>query len=264
VNTFVRAVSRSPQGPRSGPGHSVPVHLRLCGPIRPTHGHILISRLAVYTGCPRCAFPPRRHLSGSVLSLNPPSPHAALYDRGEFISCTRSVPSPMTLAFAKSVAARHSQNSHHPFPMGGWFRGFTGSLFRCGRVELLAPCTDPTRYFPQPTGTFTPELPPSRSPFSSSGITTVVTERFLRWDFHPLENQLASLHRLLHPLLHAGLSRRTNIPSLKTPRGRLGRRQGSDLGQGGGKMYASVVPAFAKNAWMGHRQSRVVSASKRP
>ncbi|MGA7769075.1 MAG: hypothetical protein WCA27_22965, partial [Candidatus Sulfotelmatobacter sp.] len=38
------------------------------------------------------------------------------------------------------------------------------------------------------------------------------TERFHRWDFHPLEYQLASLHRLFHPLLHAGLSRRTNIP----------------------------------------------------
>jgi hypothetical protein len=63
-----------------------------------------------------------------VLSLYIPSPHAALYDRGEFIGCTCSVPSPMTSAFAQSPWARHSQNSHHPFPMGGWFRGFTGSL----------------------------------------------------------------------------------------------------------------------------------------
>jgi hypothetical protein len=148
-------------------------------------------------------------LSGSVLSLCLPSPHAALYDRGKFFGCTRSVPSPMTLAFAKSLTARHSRNPHHPFQMGGWFRGFTGSLFRCGRVELLAPLYGSDQEFPQPTGTFTPELPASRSPFSSSGITTVVTERFHRWDFHPLEYQLASLHRLFHPLLHAGLSRRT-------------------------------------------------------
>jgi hypothetical protein len=76
---------------------------------------------------------------------------------------------------------------------------------------LLAPLTDLTGHFAQPTGTFTPELSASRSPFSSSGITTVATERFHRWDFHPLEYQLASLHRLFHPLLHAGLSRRTNI-----------------------------------------------------
>jgi len=42
-------------------------------------------------------------------------------------------------------------------------------------VELPAPLTDLTRHFAQPTGTFTPELPASRSPFSSSGITTVAT-----------------------------------------------------------------------------------------
>ena len=92
---------------------------------------------------------------------------------------------------------------------GGWFRGYTGSLLRCGLSSCSPPGTDLTRNFPQPTGTFTPELPASRSPFSSSGITTVATERFHRWDFHPLESQLASLHRLFHPLLHAGLARRT-------------------------------------------------------
>jgi hypothetical protein len=32
-----------PRGPRSGPGYVVPVHLHLIGPIRPAHGHILIS-----------------------------------------------------------------------------------------------------------------------------------------------------------------------------------------------------------------------------
>jgi len=143
-----------------------------------------------------------------VLSLLVPSPHAALYDRGEFIGCTCSVPSPMILAFAKSPLARHSQNSHHPFPMGGWFRGFTGSLLAAA-CRVACPLTDLTGHFAQPTGTFTPELPASRSPFSSSGITTVATERFHRWDFHPLERQLASLHGLFHPLQHAGLSRRS-------------------------------------------------------
>jgi hypothetical protein len=97
-------------------------------------------------------------MSGSVLSLYLPSPHAALYDRGKFISCIRSVPSPMTLAFAKSLTARHSRNLHHPFPMEGWFRGFTGSLFRCGRVELLAPCTDLTRDSPSQRGLLLPSF----------------------------------------------------------------------------------------------------------
>ena len=82
-----------------------------------------------------------------------------------------------------------------------WGDGFAASLVRCSLrpVELLAPLTDLTEHFAQPTGTFTPELPTSRSPFSSSGITTVATERFHRWDFHPLERQLASLHELSIP-----------------------------------------------------------------
>jgi hypothetical protein len=59
--------------------------------------------------------------------------------------------------------------------------------------------SDLTGHFTQPTGTFTPELSTIRSPSSPSGITTVVTERFHRWDLHPLEHQLASLQRLLPP-----------------------------------------------------------------
>jgi hypothetical protein len=94
-----------------------------------------------------------------------------------------------------------------------WGDGFAASLVRYSLrpVELLAPLTDLTGHFAQPTGTFTPELPASRSPFSSSGITTVATERFHRWDFHPLERQIASLHGLFHPLQHARLSRRTPV-----------------------------------------------------
>jgi hypothetical protein len=46
----------------------------------------------------------------------------------------------------------------------------------------------------QPTETFTPGLPTSRSPFSSPGITTMAAGRFHRRDFHPQEQQLASLH----------------------------------------------------------------------
>jgi len=34
----------------------------------------------------------------------------------------------MTLAFAESLEARHSRNSHHPFPMGD---GFAATLVRC-------------------------------------------------------------------------------------------------------------------------------------
>jgi hypothetical protein len=164
-----------------------------------------------------------------VPSLCIPSPHAALYDRGEFIGCTCSVPSPMTLAFAQSPLARHSQNSHHPFPMGGWFRGFPDSLLAAA-CRVACPPDGSDRELTQPTGTFTPELPASRSPFSSSGITTVATERFHRWDFHPLECQLASLHRLFHPLLHAGLSRRTAMAMLRhLPHGDAGQKHSGEV-----------------------------------
>ena len=109
--------------------------------------------------------------------------------------------------------------AHHPFPVGDSFRGSIGSL-SLRPVELLASLTDLTGSseggFPlsftllggspssvaQPTETFTPELSTSRSPFSPSGITTVVSERFHRWDSHPLERQLASLHGLFQPLQH--------------------------------------------------------------
>ena len=88
-----------------------------------------------------------------MLSLYIPSPHAALYDRGEFIGCTCSVPSPMTLAFAQSPWARHSQNSHHPFPMGGWFRGFTGSLLATA-CRVACPPDGSDRAFRSANGDF--------------------------------------------------------------------------------------------------------------
>jgi hypothetical protein len=74
-----------------------------------------------------------------VLSLYIPSPHAALYDRGEFIGCICSVPSPMTLAFAKSPLARHSQNSDHPFPIGGMVSRLRWFAARCGLSSCLPP-----------------------------------------------------------------------------------------------------------------------------
>jgi hypothetical protein len=36
----------------------------------------------------------------------------------------------------------------------------------------------------------------SQSPFSLLDITTTVTGVFCRWDFHPLEWQLSSLHQI--------------------------------------------------------------------
>ena len=47
-----------PRGPRSGPGYSVPTHHRLTDPMRPTHGHILIS--------PQCSLYKMPSLCGSA------------------------------------------------------------------------------------------------------------------------------------------------------------------------------------------------------
>ena len=117
-----------------------------------------------------------------------------------------SLSSFMTLAFARSLTARHSRDPHHPFPMGEWFHGFTGSRFRCGRVELLGPRYGSDQEFPPANGD------------STSGITTVITERLHRSDSHPLENQLASLHRLFHPLLSCRFTPAPKISiSLKIP-----------------------------------------------
>lgn len=107
--------------------------------------------------------------------------------------------SPMALAFAKNRLTRHSQLTRHPLQTRGEFRGFIGSL-SLRPVHLLVPLADLTGHFTQPTGTFTPELSASWSPSSPSGITTVAPERFHRWDFHPLERQLASLQRFPSPL----------------------------------------------------------------
>jgi len=135
VSTSVRAVFALPQGPSLRSGLCCPSPSSLNRP-HPPHSwaHPDFAALRLIPDALAVRFPPRRPLSGSVLSLCLPSPHAALYDRGKFISCTRSVPSPMTLAFAKSLTARHSRNPHHPFPMGGMvsrLHWFAGSLRPC-------------------------------------------------------------------------------------------------------------------------------------
>jgi hypothetical protein len=105
----------------SGLGHSTPgalAPLRVIlsrtiitypAPSAPLASTSRFRRLAAYTRCLRCAYSPRRPVSGSVLSLSVPSRHAALYDRGEPIGCLCPVPSPTALAFAETRPARHSQ-----------------------------------------------------------------------------------------------------------------------------------------------------------
>ena len=108
-----------PRGPRSGPGSAVPVHQHLFGPIRPLAGTARFRCLAAYTPCLRCALPPRRPATGSLLSLLTLSQHVVLYDSGQSSGCMYPVPSPPTLAFVSSAQTRHSRPSHKSVSRGG-------------------------------------------------------------------------------------------------------------------------------------------------
>jgi len=168
---------------RSTPGALAPVRVLLSqsiitysAPSVPLVGTSRLHRLAAYTECLRCASPPRRPTSGSVLSLAVPARHAALSDRGESIGCSCSVTTPMTLAFTESQTARHSRVPIIRFRWVNDFRGFTGSLFAAA-CRVACPPGGSDRLDVRPTGTFTPELSTGWSPFTSSGITTVATEQ---------------------------------------------------------------------------------------
>ena len=59
--------------------------------------------------------------------------------------------------------------------------------------RVVGPLDGSDRASAQPQGLLLPSFRSSRSPSSSSGIATVVSEHFHRWYFQPLERQLASL-----------------------------------------------------------------------
>src|SRR5215831_3662602 len=91
--------------------------------------------------------------------------------------CICPVPSRHALAFAGSPTARHSRCYQ--------FRGL-----------LIHHCYDLSSCLPPFQETFTSELSTAWSPSPLSDITTVATEQFHRRDFHPQDQQLASLHGL--------------------------------------------------------------------
>jgi hypothetical protein len=149
--------------PRSTPGALAPVRvlvsrsiLAYSTPSAPLIGTSRFRCLALYTLCPRCAFPPRRPISGSVLSLLILSRHVVLYDYGKFGGCLHPVPSPPTLAFASFRQTRPlPRNPANPFPAGQSFSKLYGSL-ALQPVELLAPLTDLTRLSPSQRGLLLP------------------------------------------------------------------------------------------------------------
>jgi len=80
--------------------------LTYAAPSAPLAGTARFHCSAAYTRCLRCAFPPRRPTTGSVLSPRILSQHVALYDSGESSGCIHPVPSPPTLAFVPLAQTR--------------------------------------------------------------------------------------------------------------------------------------------------------------
>jgi hypothetical protein len=162
-----------PRGPRSGPGCSVPVHQHLFGPIRPTRGHIAVSPQGGLCAMPSlcgCALAAREWFRAfAVRSV----PSCRPLDPGELVGCVDPVlhrrrwPSPT----GQRLGALDSPGIHFDRAVHFGAVRFAHLLRPDG---LLAPLVDPT-CLRKPTGTFTPRLPPIRSPFSALGMTTVVT-----------------------------------------------------------------------------------------
>ena len=121
-----------PQGPSLRSGLCCPDPSTLMRP-HPTHSQAQcdFTALPAYTPCLRCALPPRRPTTGSVLSLRILSQHVALCDSGESGGCVHpGLAHPPTLAFVPLVQTRHS----HPSPQIRFTRGapFGASLrFAC-------------------------------------------------------------------------------------------------------------------------------------
>ena len=124
------------------------------------------------------------------------------------VLCSTTSGSPPA-ALAQFLRRRHwpSQNGEmfgtpntptRPCSVGKLFRGFLLRSFATTR-RLARPPDGPDttmglQPWAKPSGTFTPELSPRRSPFSVSGITIMATGHLHERDFHPLERSLASLH----------------------------------------------------------------------
>ena len=155
------------------------------------------------------------------------------------MSSSRTPGSPRQALFQssrRSTGLRHRGNgsalptSPPSAPGGGRFSGLPGSLpLRPDRLlaslrrirpgSAARPIHDPRSYAvsmkclrqapsqpAQPQEAFTPRLSAGRSPSLPLGITTAATGILCRWDSHPLEQQLASLHPPNPPSASARLS----------------------------------------------------------
>ena len=165
-----------PRGPRSSRGSAVPVPLRLIGLLRPTPRHIPISPQCGLYAMPSlgwCASATREWFR--AFAVRPFSACHPLRPRGVHRLPWPSS-SPLALAFTEPRTVRHSQApsssaSHEDSYFGAYWFAFAAAC----PVARLPGGSD--RAIAQPTQAFTPELAAGRSPFPSSGITTVATEQ---------------------------------------------------------------------------------------
>ena len=133
---------------------------------------------ATYTPCLRCASPPRRPTTGSVLSPLILSQHVVLCDSGDSDGCIHPVPSPPTLAFVPLVQTRHSLHSHKSVPRGGHISELHYGSLALQPADLFTLLTDRTGLTPSPRGFFTTGLSTVWSPAPSPVIATVATGQF--------------------------------------------------------------------------------------
>src|SRR5262249_50572749 len=172
---FERRMSLYPRGPRSGPGYAVPVHHHFSAPSAPLAGTSRLHRHAASTRCLRCAGAPRRPTSASELSLT------FLLDMS-----SSETPGSPSAAYTQSLRRRRWSSPMVDGLDTSKSAPFRGYLLVRSRYNL-------------PSGS-----PPLRDlsfrAFDGSVALPIAAYNYgvrlgnlHRWDFHPLERQLASL-----------------------------------------------------------------------
>lgn len=186
---------------RSTPGALAPDRVILswsiityAAPSDPLVGTARFRCTAAYTRCLRCAFPPRRPTTGSVLSPLILSQHVALYDSGESSGCVHPVPSPPTLAFVPLAQTRHSRCPHTSVSRGTSISELHYGSLSLRPADLFTLLTDRTTFAHSPRGFLLPGFRRFGHPLRRRLSLQWQLGNFHRRDFHPLECQLASLH----------------------------------------------------------------------
>ena len=188
-----------PRGPRSSGVIVSRAIIAYSTPSAPLAGTARFRCSATYTPCLRCAFPPKRPATGSVLSPLILSQHVVLCDSGESGGCIHPVPSPPTLAFVPLVQTRHSHPSHKSVSRGGHLSKLHYGSLALQPADLFTLLTDRTGFASCPRGFLLPGFRRVGRPLRRRLLLRWQLGNFHRRDLHPLEWQLASLHTKVVP-----------------------------------------------------------------